>query len=89
MFKKVKLESIANIMLNSKMRNKTRMSTLTTVIQFHWNAQIVNKERKGIQIGKEDIKFSPFVNNNLHRKSQESTKQKQRPKTKQNKTSQN
>ena len=47
-----------------KIRNKTRVPTLTTTIQHsfesfsHGNQR---KKRKGIQIGKEDVKFSLFA----------------------------
>ena len=62
----------ANIILNgekqsisSKIRNKTRMSTLTTIIQHsfgspsHGNQR--RKKNKGIQIGKEEVKLSLFA----------------------------
>ena len=47
------------------MRNKTRMSTLTTCIQHSTGGPAMaitqDKEIKGIQIGKEEVKLSLFV----------------------------
>ena len=56
----VKIESIS-----PKIRNKTRMPTFTTTIQHsfgsfgHSNQR--EKEIKGIQIGKEEVKLSLFA----------------------------
>ena len=60
---------IASIILNSetenisfKIRNKTRMSTLTTFIHrsFGSPSHSNQRRRKGIQSGKEDVKLSLF-----------------------------
>ena len=54
-----KIESIS-----PKVRNKTRVPTLTTTIQHHFGSCHSNgaeKEIKGIQIGKEEVKFSLFA----------------------------
>ena len=47
---------------SSKIRNKTRMSTLTTFIQrsFGSPSHSNQRRRKGIQSGKEDVKLSLF-----------------------------
>ena len=55
-----KIESIS-----PKVRNKTRVPTFTTTIQ-HSSGSLATairaeKEGKGIQIGKEEVKLSPFV----------------------------
>ena len=63
----------ANIILSgekqsipSKIRNKTRMSTVTTIIQHILEVLATaireEKERKGMQIGKEEVKLSLFAN---------------------------
>ena len=54
-----------NLELSTKIRNKTRMPSLTTPIQ-HSNdsptkAIRQEKEIKGIQIGKEEVKLSLFA----------------------------
>ena len=63
----------ANIILNGKkiesispnVRNKTRVPTLTTTIQHSFGSLATairaEKEIKGIQIGKEEVKFSLFA----------------------------
>ena len=66
---------MANIILNGeknestppKIRNNTRMSTFTTIIQHssgspsYSNQRKKKKKIKGIQIGKEEVKFSLFA----------------------------
>ena len=45
-------------------RNKTRVSTLTTIIQHSFGSPSYSNQRrkiKGIQIGNEEVKFSPFA----------------------------
>ena len=61
----------ANIILNGKwlkafpkVRNKTRVPTLTTMIQYKFGSfshSREEKEIKGIQIGKEQVKLSVFA----------------------------
>ena len=59
----------ANIILNGekspKVRNKARMPTLTNTIQHSFGSVATaireEKEIKGIQIGKEEVKLSLFV----------------------------
>ena len=46
--------------ISSKIRNKTRISTLTTIIK-HSKVIREEKEIKGIQIGKEEVKLSLFA----------------------------
>ena len=49
--------------------NKTRMPTLTTVIQHSFGSPCHSNQRrkiKGIQIGKEDIKLSLFADDILY-----------------------
>ena len=59
------LFSMVTETISSKIRNKPRLSTLTTVIQHsfgsfsHSNRE--EKEIKGIQIGKEEVKLSLFA----------------------------
>ena len=59
-FLMVKTESIS-----SKVRNKTRMSTLATIIQHSFEVLATaireEKEIKRIQIGKEEVKLSLFA----------------------------
>lgn len=63
----------ANIMLNgeklkffSKIRNKTMMPSLTNLIQHNSGSSArevrQKKERKGNQMGKEEVKVSHFAN---------------------------
>ena len=56
----VKFESIS-----PKVRNKTRVPTLTTTVQHSLEAWVTairaEKEIKGIQIGKEEVKLSLFA----------------------------
>ena len=51
--------------ISPKIRNKTRVSTLTTTIQHSFGsfgiAIRAEKEVKGIQIGKEEVKLSLFA----------------------------
>ena len=51
--------------LSPKIRNKTAISTLTTAIQHSIRSPSLSnqaqKEIKGIQIGKEEVKFSLFT----------------------------
>ena len=51
----------------SKIRNKTRVSTLPTIIQHSFGSPSSTireeKEIKRIQIGKEEVKLSLFVDN--------------------------
>ena len=52
--------------------NKTRMSTLTTIIQHSFGSPShgrEEKEIKGIQIGKEEVKLSLFADDMIHRES--------------------
>ena len=42
-----------------KIRNKTRVATFTTIIQHSYTNQ--RRKRKGIQIGKEEVKLSLFA----------------------------
>ena len=53
----------------SKIRNKTRVSTLTTIIQHSFGilatAVREEKEIKGIQIGKEEVKLSLFADDKI------------------------
>ena len=58
-----KIESIS-----TEIRNKKRLSTLTTIIQhsfgsFRHNSQ--RRKRKWIQIGKEEVKLSLFADDNI------------------------
>ena len=79
-------KSIANIILSGekqriplKIRNKTRMSTLTTFVQHSFGrfpryilatAVREEKEVKGIQIGKEEVRLSLFADDmTIHRRS--------------------
>ena len=52
----VKMESIS-----PKVRNKTRVPTLTSTIQHSFEVIREDKEIKGMQIGKEDVKVSLFA----------------------------
>ena len=57
----VKIESIS-----PKVRNKTRVPTLTTTIQHSFGSfdhSNQSRKRKGIQIGKEEVKLSLFADN--------------------------
>ena len=49
------------------------MSTLTTIIQHSFGSLATaireEKERKGIQIGKEEVKLSLFADDTIHRES--------------------
>ena len=59
----VKIESIS-----SKVRNKTRVPTLTTTIQHSFGSfGHSNQSRtiKGIQIGKEEVKLSLFADDTI------------------------
>ena len=50
--------------ISCKMRNKTRMSTLTTIIQHSFGSPShgnQRRKRKRIQIGKEEVKLSLFA----------------------------
>ena len=55
--------------ISSKIRNKTRMPTLTTFIQYCTGSPSYKireeKERKVIQIGKEEVKLSLFADDIL------------------------
>ena len=51
------------------MRNKTRMSTLATIIQHSFGSPShgnQRRKRKGIQIGKEEVKLSLFADDILY-----------------------
>ena len=52
--------------ISSKLRNKTRVPTPTTIIQHHFGSpsqsnQRIKKKKKGIHTGKEEVKFSLFA----------------------------
>ena len=50
--------------ISPKVRNKTRVSTLTTTVQHSFGSfshSREEKEIKGIQIGKEEVKLSLFA----------------------------
>ena len=51
--------------ISSKIRNKTRMSTLTTIIKHSFGSPSYDNQRrkrnKRIQIGKEEVKLSLFA----------------------------
>ena len=50
--------------ITSKIRNKTTVSTCTTIIQHSFGSPSYSnqrRKRKGIQIGKEEVKFSLFA----------------------------
>ena len=50
--------------ISSKIRNKTRMSSLTTFIEHRFGSPSQGNQRrkiKGIQIGKEEVKLSLFA----------------------------
>ena len=83
-------KSAVNIILNGekqsfspKVRNKTRMSTLTTLfnIVLEVPATTISQEKglKGIQIGKEEVKISLFAESMiLHRESSKPYQKKQK-----------
>ena len=55
-----------NLELSTKVRNKTRFSTFTTSIQHSFGSfghSRPEKEIKGIQIGKEEVKLSLYAHN--------------------------
>ena len=53
--------------ISSKLRNKTRVPTPTTIIQHHFgspsqsNQRIKKKKKRGIHTGKEEVKLSLFA----------------------------
>ena len=59
-----KIESIS-----PKVRNKTRVPTLTTTIQYSFGSFSHSNQRrkrnKGIKIGKEEVKFSLFADDKI------------------------
>ena len=56
--------SVASFAISPKVRNKIRVPTLTTTIQHSFGSfghSNQSRKRKGIQIGKEEVKLSLFA----------------------------
>ena len=64
--------------ISSKIRNKARMPTFTTFIQYSigspsWKESIGKKKKKGIQIERKDVKLSLFADDMMYQENLKDT----------------